>query len=193
MARATTIAAAVGRSFAYFLIAVGVLATLQGAPGGLWLALIGLFLILAGRAEEGQLEIRRAFSGHRAGELASFPAVTVPAGLSAAEAIRDYFNRYRYQSFPVVGPSGVLGLVTISRLEQMTGEQLERTPVEALVERDPDLLVDEDADIAELLERAGFQSVGRAIVVGAGGRLGILSATEIQRALRASRLTARPG
>ncbi len=57
-----------------------------------------------------------------------------------------------------------------------------------LVESDPDLFVDEDADVVELLERPGFQRIGRAVVLTDRGGVGILSITEVQRAVRASRL-----
>ncbi|MBK5115563.1 MAG: site-2 protease family protein [Thermoleophilia bacterium] len=191
LARATSIAATVGRAFASLLIALGVVAAFAGAPAGLWFVLIGFFLVLAGRAEESALAVRRTFAGHEAGELASFPAVTIPAGLSAADAARDYFSRYRYQSFPVVGPAGVLGLLMIGRLEGIGDAELEQTPVESLIEADPALLVDEQTDIAELLESRSFQRVGHVMVTGDGSRLGILSATDVERALRASRLMPR--
>lgn len=42
---ATNTAAGLGRRFGYFLIAFGVLLTLNGVPGGLWLALIGVFIV----------------------------------------------------------------------------------------------------------------------------------------------------
>ena len=79
MARATSIAATVGRGFAYGFIFLGVLVALQGAPGGLWLSLIGLFLAFAGRAEEGAQQLRSTLGGHQARELMSYPAVVIPA------------------------------------------------------------------------------------------------------------------
>jgi Zn-dependent protease len=48
---ATDKAASVGRAFGYLLILLGVVEFLAGAPEGLWLALIGLFIVSAGRAE----------------------------------------------------------------------------------------------------------------------------------------------
>jgi Zn-dependent protease len=186
MARATSIAATVGRGFAYGFIFLGLLAALQGAPGGLWLSLIGLFLALAGRAEEGAQQVRSALGGHQAGELMAFPAVTITADLTIDEAIRA-FARYRYRSFPVFDGNPVLGLLTIDRVEALPPAKRASTLVRDLVETDPDLFVDEHADVAELLERPGFQRLGRAIVVTPGG-VGILSITEVERAVRALRL-----
>jgi Zn-dependent protease/predicted transcriptional regulator len=187
MARATSIAAMVGRGFAYGFIFLGVLAALQGAPGGLWLSLIGLFIALAGRAEEGSQQLRSTLGGHQARELMAFPAVVIPAELSIEEAL-EAFTRHRYRSFPVFDGDRVLGLLTIDRVEALDPTRRGTTRVRDLVDADPGLFVDEDADVAELLERPAFQRLGRAIVTTDHGAVGILSITEVQRAVRALRL-----
>lgn len=188
MARATRAAATIGRGFAYAFIALGLLATFQGAIGGLWLALIGFFLLLAGRAEESQQEIQAAFAGHEARELMAFPAVTIPAETSVEEAAEAFFARYRYRSFPVVDGDVVLGLVTIDHVEAMgPGPRHERT-VGQIAERDPDLFINEHTDIGALLGRPVFMRIGRAVVLTERDGVGILSATEVTRALRAARL-----
>jgi Zn-dependent protease len=188
MGRATRSAAAVGRGFAYAFIALGLLATFAGGIGGLWLALIGFFLLMAGRAEESQQEIQAAFAGHEARELMAFPAVVIPAETSVEEAAQSFFALHRYRSFPVVDGHGVLGLVTIDRIEAMDpGERRERT-VGQIAERDPDLFVNEHTDIGALLGRPAFMRLGRAVVTTEHDGVGILSATEVTRALRAARL-----
>ena len=187
MARATSIAATVGRGFAYAFIGLGMLAALGGAFGGLWLSVIGVFLLFATGAEEGHQKIRKALSGHRASELMAFPAVVIPADLAVAEAVTA-FGRHRYRVFPVVEHERVLGLLTIDRVESLPPSRRTSTLARDLVESDPDLFVDEDADVVELLERPGFQRIGRAVVLTDRGGVGILSITEVQRAVRASRL-----
>jgi Zn-dependent protease len=189
MARATSIAATVGRGFAYGFILLGLLAALQGAPGGLWLSLIGLFLAFAGRAEESAQQLRRTLGGHQAGELMAYPAVVIPAELTI-EAATDAFARHRYRSFPVSDRGRVLGLLSIDRVEALDPSRRGSTLVGDLAETDPDLFVDESADVAELLERPAFQKLGRAIVITDRGSVGILSITEVQRAVRALRLGA---
>jgi len=57
---------------------------------------------------------------------------------------------------------------------------------------DPDLVVDEHQDVAELLERPVFQRVGRAVVLTQGRDVGILSITDVNRALRAFDLRTAP-
>lgn len=58
-----------------------------------------------------------------------------------------------------------------------------------LADRDPDLFVDQDEDVAEVLGRPAFMRVGRAIVVGPSGEpSGLLSITDVERAVRATSL-----
>jgi predicted transcriptional regulator len=189
MSRATRAAATVGRGFGYGFIALGLLATIQGAIGGLWLAVIGLFLIMAGRAEEAGQEVRAVLTGHEARELMAFPAVTVPAETGVAEALRSFFTRYRYRSFPVLDGKVVLGLVTIDRIEAMNPAERRERSVGEIAERDPELFINEHVDIATLVGRPAFMRVGRAVVLTERDGVGILSASEVTRALRASRLT----
>jgi len=193
LSRATAIAASVGRGFGYGMIALGLLAAAGGGVGGIWLALIGFFVILAAKAEEGGLRIRTAFAGREAGRFMSYPAVTVPAGISVAEAVEDYFVRHRYTAFPVLDGGRPVGLIEMGAVEHLPAARRQATSVGQVVIDDPDLLVDEHQDIAELLERPAFQRVGRAIVVRRGqAAVGILSITDVNRALRAFDLESGP-
>ena len=64
------------------------------------------------------------------------------------------------------------------------------TTVEQIAEQDPELFIDEDEDASDLLDRAAFQRIGRAVVTGEGAYVGIVSITDVQRSLRARRLQA---
>lgn len=185
---ATATAASIGRGFGFLLIFFGAIEFVSGAPEGLWLALIGLFVVMAAGAEATGAEIQAALSGVHARELMSSPVVSVPAGTRIADVGRDFFVPYRYTSFPVVDRHGrALGLVELSRVQGLTGARAE-APVESVVERDPALLVSADEDVARLLERPAFARVGRAVVLDGEGRpLGLVSITDVQRALRAAR------
>jgi Zn-dependent protease len=190
MQRATETAARMGRGFGYLLIALGVLELFSGAPAGLWLAVIGFFLVAAASAQATQAEVRAAFSGVSAAALMSRPVVAIPEGLSVEAAATEYFGRYRYTAFPVVDPGGrLLGLVEFAHAEGLRPERRAATRVGEIADRDPDLVVALDADVATLLERPGFARVGRAVVVDERGTpQGLVSITDVQRALRAARL-----
>jgi Zn-dependent protease len=183
--RATATAASIGRSLGYGMIALGLLGTAAGAVGGIWFALVGLFVVVAAKAEEGGLRVREAFEGREAGRFMSYPAVTVPAGISVAEAVEEFFVRYRYTAFPVVEAKGPVGLIDVEAVEGVPADRRRRTAVGEVAESDPELVVDESQDVAALLQRPVFQRVGRAVVVTSTGELGVLSITDVNRALRA--------
>ena len=185
---ATNTAAGLGRGFGYLLIAFGVLLTFNGAPGGLWFALIGVFLVVAANAERLQEQVVTTFTGvHQ--ELMSQPAISIPSELTLAQA-QQYFARYRYTAFPVTDASGrAVGMLSIDQLEKRTHSDRGAIFVDELADRDPALLIGEHEDVSYLLEQPAFARVGRAAVVDDRGRpVGIVSLTDIQRALRAARL-----
>jgi Zn-dependent protease/predicted transcriptional regulator len=196
LARATRRAASVGRGLGYGMVGVGVFTAVAGAVGGLWLALIGLFVTAAAKAEENGLLVRTALGGREAGKLMSFPAITVPARISVAEAVSDYFIPRRFSAFPVLEGGRLVGLIDMAAVERVPVDQRASTSVGEVAFYDPELVVDEDQDVADLIERPAFQRVGRAVVRAADGRVGILSITEVNRVLRAlelgGQLTARP-
>jgi len=190
--RATATAAAIGRGFGYAMVGLGILAALAGAVGGIWFAVIGFFVIVAAKAEEGGLRVRTAFAGREAGRFMSFPAVTVPAGISVEDAVAQYFVKHRYTAFPVIAGGRPIGLIDVETVERLAASRRAGTKVEEVATSDSQLVVDEHQDIAELLERPAFQRAGRAIVLTERGEVGILSITDVNRALRAFELASPP-
>lgn len=188
LSRATATAAAIGRGFGYAMIGLGVLGAAAGAVGGIWFAVIGFFVILAAKAEEGGLRVRTAFAGREAGRFMSFPAVAVPAEISIERAIEDYFVKYRYTAFPVIDRGRPVGLIDVQQVEKVPPQRRAATAVAEAMASDPELVIDEHQDVAELLEQPAFQRLGRAIVRTERGGLGIVSTTDVNRALRALEL-----
>jgi Zn-dependent protease/CBS domain-containing protein len=191
--RSTETAASVGRAFGYVMIFLGLLEFLSGAPEGLWLAVIGFFVVAAAGAQAVGAQVQAALSGVHASELASTPVVSIPERTSVAQAGAEWFLPHRYTAFPVVDEQGrAFGLVSVAQIEALTRSERLQRDVGELADRDPALLVSGEEDVARLLERPAFARVGRAVVVDGSGRpVGLVSITDVQRALRASRLTDR--
>jgi Zn-dependent protease len=192
MQRATQTAARIGRGFGYLLIGLGVLEALYGSAEGLWLALVGFFIVTAAGAQATGAEVQAVLSGVRAADLMSAPVIAIPAGLPVDAAAGEYFARYRYTVFPVIDArQRLVGLLMLDRVQALPPGQRASTPVEQIAERDPALVVGEDDDVAELLERPAFARVGRAVVTDRRGTpVGLLSITDVQRAIRSARLSA---
>jgi Zn-dependent protease/predicted transcriptional regulator len=188
--RSTATAASVGRGFGYVMIFLGILEFLGGAPEGLWLALIGFFVMMAAGSQAVGAQVQAALSGVHASELMSTPVVSIPERTSALQAGAEYFVPYRYTSFPVVDERGrAIGLVSVAQIDALTRQQRSAQWVAEIADRDPGLIVGGGEDVARLLERPAFARVGRAVVVDEpGSPIGLVSITDVQRALRAARL-----
>lgn len=192
LGKATATAAAVGRGFGYAMVGLGIFLVAAGAVGGLWLAVVGFFVVLAAKAEEGGLRVRTALAHRQAGKFMAFPAVVVPAEITVEDAVESYFLKHRYTAFPVVRGGSPIGLIDVAAIERVPARRRSSTVVGELVEADPELVIEESQDVAELLERPAFQRVGRAVVRRGNGELGLISITDVNRALRAIELASGP-
>lgn len=192
---ATQTAVRVGRGFGYVMIALGILAFASGAATGLWFALIGFFIVIAAGEQARGAELKEALSGVTVDELMSTPVISIPERTTVLEAARDYFMRYRYTAFPVVDGTGrAVGMVDVTQAESLVQRGPGAGTVGEIADRDPDLLVSRGEDVVEILNRPAFARVGRAVVVDEDRTpLGLVSITDVERALRAARLAPQDG
>jgi Zn-dependent protease/CBS domain-containing protein len=186
--RATARAARVGRGFGYGMVGLGVLGVFAGAPGLLWLGLIGLFLILAGKAEESSVALQSTFKGLGLRRVMAVPPATLDADTLVANALRDSFARLGYHAFPVVDAGVPIGLLDLDQIEALPAEERATTRVGDLADRDPSVFVHDDVTIDDLLANPAFRRHRRAVVRGQDGEIGMLSVTAIERAVRARRM-----
>lgn len=188
--RATATAARVGRGFGYGLVGLGLAGAFLGASGLLWLGLIGIFLILAGQAEEAGVRLKATFPGLGLRKVMAVPATTLDADSTVDEALRDRFATLGYHAFPVVEDGRPVGLLSIDQIQALPANGRAGTRVGDLADRDPGVFVTEDVTIEDLMQSPGFGRHRRVVVNCEDGRVGILSATAIERAVRARRMLA---
>ena len=188
--RATARAGAVGRVFGWTFVFLGLLGISSGAPAGIWTALIGGFLILAGRAETEHLRVEHTLEGRRVEDVMSAPVQVVGAASTVEEAVRDAFARHLHRAFPVVDPDGrALGLLTLADARRVPAGRRPEVLVGHIADRDPELFVSGSEPLAALVARPGFARTGRAVVVGpAGEPAGIVSSSDVQRLVAALEL-----
>lgn len=184
--RATVIAATTGVAFGYVLVALGAFMALSGAGlSGVWLALLGWIVLNAARAEEAGVELRSLLGDARVEDVMTRDPVTVPPDLTVETLIRYYIGQYRGSAFPVVARDGApVGLVTLGQLREVPGHVRAvttvaqvATPLGRLVTTRP------DEPMGELLARLTPGTGRRALVLDRGGLVGIVTATDIERAL----------
>jgi Zn-dependent protease/predicted transcriptional regulator len=191
---ATDRAAAVGRAFGWGFVVLGLLSFSGGVVSGMWLALVGGFLIVASGAEAQQLHLRQAFSETSAADLMSSPVVTLPASATIDDAIAEGFTAHLYEAFPVVDDDDrTVGVLSLKDVRAVPLQRRRVLTTADVAKRDPDLVVDPWTPIIDLLQRPVFLTVGRAVVADRDGHpLGLVSVTDVQRRLRADALRTDP-
>ncbi|WP_424862647.1 site-2 protease family protein [Streptomyces sp. MMS24-I29] len=182
--RATAGASAAGRVLGWLLVVLGLVAFMRGGGfGGLWLALIGWFLIAAATAEGRQAQLRGLLAGVPVRDVMTRDPVTAPVGLTVADLLADPRYRYRHSAFPVTGEHGeAVGLVTLNSARQVPpGQDGTVTVGEVMVPLSQTVVAGADTALADLLPRMEPGAEHRVLVVDEGEIVGILSLSDVSR------------
>jgi len=184
--RATSSAARLSRVCAFLMIALGLASLfMQGALSGLWLIFLGWFLLSAARSEESQVLMRGALAGLRVGDVMTRDPTVAPGWITVDEFMRSYLPGQSAVAFPLKTFDGDLdGLVTLHRLAQVAPE-----------ERISRRVRDVGTGMAEVAKASPNEQVvavldrfppddGQMLVLDGGKLVGMLSPTDVARALR---------
>ena len=183
--KATYIASSVGAGVGLALIIGGVGVVLLGSWGGAWMALIGFFLRGAAQSSYQQLLVRRALEGVPLSEIMSADVVCIAGETTLEDAVNDWFLRYRYDAFPVCGPQGLRGMLTLDNVRAVPRARWPETTVEQAMDgRAPEYASPPDMDAVRVLARMSQYDVGRIPVVEAGLLVGIVTRRDILKVLR---------
>jgi Zn-dependent protease/CBS domain-containing protein len=183
--QAAVVAARSGRFFGLALIVLGITgALLWGWFGGIWLALIGFFLVQAAMAEEQSVVVGQQLRGVRVRDVMSPPPVTAAPDAELGRFVDEVVLRQAFSTYPLVDGDGRLtGLVTLGRIRRVPPEERAHT-----VLRDIACPPDEvpttrrDEQLADLLPRLTGCADGRAVVVDDDERVvGIVSPRDISQ------------
>jgi Zn-dependent protease/CBS domain-containing protein len=186
---ATRVAANVGRAFGYLLIAGGVaMFIFQSSFSGAWLAFLGWFLLNAATAEARYLLTQQALNGLRVRDVMTANPVVVTPDTTLGEFMDSVVISQRHTTYPVVDHGRAVGLLPFRCVANVPrGEWDVRRVRDCLISLDqvPVLREDEEAvdALAELTQSAG----GHGLVVSNGDLAGIVSTSDLARALEARR------
>jgi len=184
---ATRVAADVGRAFGYLFIVAGLGLFLgRSSFGGAWLAFIGWFLLGAASAEARYVSVRQALGGLRVRDLMAPEPVTVAPDLTLGAFMDDIVWDKRHTTYPVVDDGKALGLVPFRSVAQVPRREWDERHVRdcMLARRDVPVL-DADEDAIDALAELTESEVNRALVLSGDRLVGLLSMSDLARALEA--------
>jgi Zn-dependent protease/CBS domain-containing protein len=186
---ATRVAARVGRGFGYLFIAGGIaMLIFQGTFSGAWLAFLGWFLLIAATAEDRTMLSRQALRGLRVSDLAVRNPVTAHPDLTIGQFMDDIVWKTRHTTYPVTDNGHALGLLPFRRIAEVPRSEWERRTVrDCMVPADQVPVVSEDEDLADAAAELAENDLHRALVVDGDRFIGLLSASDVARALQIRR------
>jgi Zn-dependent protease/CBS domain-containing protein len=185
-ASATHIAAGIGRGFGYLFVAAGVALLVFSSPvTGIWLAFVGWFLLQAAGAEDRFVAAREALGGLRVRDVMARDPVTAPAGITLGQFMDDVAWSRPYTTYPVTENGEVVGLLPFRRVAEVPRAEWDRRTVrDCMIPREDVPVVREDDELILAAGEVAEHDVNRALVLDAGKLVGLLSVTDVARALQ---------
>jgi CBS domain-containing protein len=176
--KATRIAVSVGKTFAYIIALIGILAW---AYGGLWLIVIALFIYMAASEEERSTTVSLTLEGIKVSDIMTKEVHTMDASATVAQAIDTMF-RLKHLGYPVMESGTMVGIITLTDVSRVPPEARAATLVRDVMTRKVITLKPDD-DAFEALQKLSTNKIGRLVVVEGGRLAGIISRTDMLKAL----------
>jgi Zn-dependent protease len=186
---ATRIASEVGQVFAYLFIAAGIaMFAFQGAFSGAWLAFIGWFLLQGAKAEARYVATEQALGGLRVRDLMVRHPVTVDADSTIGRFMDDVASGRRFTTYPVLERDTPVGLLAFASVAAVPRSDWDLRRVrDTMIPLDDAPQLTEDELIVDALQELSAPTGNRALVLDDGHLAGLLSITDIARALEVGR------
>ncbi len=184
--RGTRGAAQAGRGFALLLGAIGLAALADGlVTSGLWAMIVALFLYQAARAAIVQSHLGDRIRALTVADIMDREPVTIPAETSLLDAQEEFFLRYRWPWFAVVGDGGrYVGVLRAERLETELREGRPALTAAEVSDDEAPWRIGVSDTLETLLTSEGLSRLGAVLAVEADGRLaGVVTLAEVRRAL----------
>ena len=185
--RATRIAARIGEGVALLFIMFGVWQFFSGAGiGGLWIALIGWFLLDAAGAAYLHVDTLATLKGLRVRDIMADDCLRIPARTPLQIFADDYVLRTGQRCFAVEKDGQIEGLITAADLKQIDRDHWTQVTVGAVMRPLNRLhTVTPDTTVVDALQAMGREDLNQLPVVSNGRMEGMLSRSRIVQVLQA--------
>jgi len=186
---ATRVASEIGQGFGYLFIALGLaMFIFQGSFSGAWLAFIGWYLLQGARAEARYVATVQALDGLRVRDLMVPDPVTVDADSTIGRLMDDVAWSHRFTTYPVLDGGRPVGLVTFASVAAVPRSEWDTRRVrDTMIPLDQVPLLTEDEKAVDALAELSAPTANRGLVVDNGHLAGLLSITDLARALEVGR------
>lgn len=179
--QATSIASAIGKGFAFFLMAAGFLNLISGSIiSGIWLIFIGLFLEEAADISYKQVVMRKILNGITIEKCMTRNVVCVSPHITLDKLVDQYFLKMRHGSFPVTEDDMILGIVTLYDIKNVAKENWAiATAKDIMLPIGEEFVISQRMDVINALAKMANNKIHRLMVIDAGKLIGFISQRDI--------------
>ena len=179
--KATGIASVVGQGFAFLFIFIGFSMVFRGLlVNGIWIMMIGWFLLRAAGQGYHQVVVREMLRGVMAEDLMERDIPNIPSNLSIQELVDEYVLKHRDRAFIVADRGNIKGIVCLEDVKKIPKDEWASARVsEVMTPREELATVSPDDDGNEVLAVLGAKNVNQVPVVRDGKIKGIVCRTDI--------------
>ncbi|HEU5001412.1 MAG TPA: site-2 protease family protein [Actinomycetota bacterium] len=190
-AGATTTTGILGQGFGLVLCGLGIAnLTADALTTGLWLCLIGVFIVQAARSELAAGTVDRAFGAARVRDVMA-PPRTVEAASSVADALAAGGARPAW--FPVTTAGNLVGLLSREQAENVpAADRAARTVAQTMTPAAQVARLGADEPVRAVLGTLQAASRPAVVVDGGGSIAGIVTMDDVARALQSRLQNGRP-
>ncbi|MGJ3242426.1 MAG: site-2 protease family protein [Opitutales bacterium] len=164
--KGTRIASEIGSGFGLVLIIMGVLQFLGGATiGGIWYAILGLFLRGIAKASYQQVLVKRILQGTPVKRLMTTDLVSTDPDQRLDTFVEETLYRYHHKLVPVVRDGQPVGIITPAEVSKVAREDWQHHTVGAVMTALADEhCLDAGTDATDALSRFNRSQRSRALV-----------------------------
>jgi Zn-dependent protease/CBS domain-containing protein len=182
---ATRVASRFGSGFGIVLIVLGVIYFIRGDfIGGVWFALIGLFIRRASQMSYQRVLIRKALEGETVGKFMKRDPITVPPDITIDDLVDNYVYKHHFKMYPVTRGSDLLGCITTKEIKEIPRDRWKDQRVSDVAAAcSPDNSISPDADAIKALSQMGASGKSRLMVIENGHLAGLITLKDLLRFL----------
>jgi Zn-dependent protease/CBS domain-containing protein len=186
---ATRAATFAGQGIAYLMILAGFWLIFGGdILDGIWLGLIGWFLLSGAQSANSQAMLETMLKGVKVGKVMNTSPVTVPANISLQKLVDEFLLPHGWRSAFVVQVDRLAGLITLGDIRHVPRDEWGQTLVGlAMIPLEKLHVVAPQQSLNEVLPLMVARDVNQVPVVEDGHLVGVLSREDIVRFLEIRR------
>ncbi len=164
---ATRVSSQVGSGFGIFLIIFGFMRIFSGNfIGGMWFALIGLFVQNAAKMSYQQMITRQALEGEQVRRFMKSDPVTVPPDITVDEFVDKYVYQLFYKLYPVAENGHLKGCITTKEIKELPRDQWKKKKIKDLnISCSEEIMVQPDDDAMKAISIMKRNNMSRLMVV----------------------------